>query len=746
MNADTEKNDTISQDTPQVASNDNNDDCVDGDVEMTDVVPTLPGSSNAKDGGDPTLLTTINGTTTAAAGGPTPTDMQLTASSLSEIWSYFLNQLDRIDDLERRVTEHTRRARRRIANGLDQRQLQPSHRRSHARLFVTHQFDKLSGIWTLVIDGKLLIGNLDHANAALVDTQGVLSQRLRHRTATSDGSAGDADTAAASKNDDEKVESTTLTPAAAAAKAAAIRHQQSIEQEPTTVEPLLFTHLFEKLEVTFRTIYQPKTTTVTAPPPPKKSRSNKRKFTGGPHDPLDDVNPKDLRASEPVKLEWYRDDPESPGNKTTTDAHAFFVKYNNHFSERPPPPNMKFYSIVADIKLYPSCPPADDDTEALFQVSKTLAGQFFPYHSTEGGTQRGVDDAEGELPGEAMSIDPHQQGTQPGLGSGATAKPIPLENSIHVPALLTYSEIALALFQYIQDHKLHDPSDKSYIQCDKVLQDIFEVESMSFSQLKQLLLQKSLITRVQKGEEPVILTYIMTEQSTSKQMPADFEEMTPSIEPKTSTPTDPGAAGGGSGATAGSLRSKRSAETSNQEPEGTPTVISFDMDVAIPSLYNVRGRDFLRRAKCRELDYTTSRAKARHLLVSGKANDEAVKIKMEQCVSGKGYTDSDNVPVFLALAKVAPPNSEARAAAQIDARACDLVARIEESGRLASTAWQAVDAAKAALTMKTKKYEGTQDKKGDEKGEHKEPEKKGEEGPVKQEGDGQGDEMMDESK
>mmetsp|Transcript_43233 Transcript_43233/g.104700 ORF Transcript_43233/g.104700 Transcript_43233/m.104700 type:complete len:829 (+) Transcript_43233:83-2569(+) len=735
-------------------------------------------------------------------------DSMMPQSQLPQLLSYFLHKLDRIDELERRIIERTRKSRRRILNGLEQRQVWQKYRRSHVRLFVTHHFQRKTGIWTLVLEGKLLIGNLDHQNANLVDTEGVMTQRASSSSSSSqeessndeNNKSGDdgppaskkAKTEDGDKEGSEKSSSTTLTPYTVAAKEAMARHSQSIEEEPTNIEPLLFTHMFQKFEVTFRTIYQPKTAANT-PEEPRKTLSKKERKKQKLNKMMgvqDGVNPKDLRASEPIKVEWFRSGqppPPPPQDETkeesdpktrsltnnqpkTPDAHSFFVKYNNHFSERPPPPNMKFFSVVADIKLYPKRPSPDDDTEAFYQVSKTLAEKFFPYHSTEGATQR--NEKSEDLPGEATSVDPHQRGKQPGLGSAETAKPIPLENAIHVPALLTYNEIAAAIFQYIQDHKLHDAEDKSYIQCDKVLQDIFEVEGMSFSQLKQILTEKRLIKAVQPFEEPVVLTYIMNESSTSKFIPDGFEEVVPSSStpptaaaaaaahpppqqeaPTTATNSDdqsPSTEEKGASAEdparAPTPASSAAAPAADEEPEGEhPTVISFDMDVSIPSMYNSRARDLLRRGKCRELDYVSARTKARQMLSSSKASEGALRIKMDQCISRQGYTGDENVPIFLAIAKAAPPNSEARTAAQIDARTCDLVGRIEESGRLADTAWEAVENTKVGLTipitaMKTKeestKYDETKtDQTAEEDDDGIQTDEKGDDGEVEKQVD-----------
>ena len=77
---------------------------------------------------------------------------------------------------------------------------------------------------------------------------------------------------------------------------------------------------------------------------------------------------------------------------------------------------------------------------------------------------------------------------------------IPVHNDIQIPLFLSYNEIIMTVFQYIQDKGLHDPTDKSLIVCDNVLTDIFGVESMSFGQIWQLMLEKELIKLVGSPE------------------------------------------------------------------------------------------------------------------------------------------------------------------------------------------------------------------------------------------------------
>ena len=167
---------------------------------------------------------------------------------------------------------------------------------------------------------------------------------------------------------------------------------------------------------------------------------------------------------------------------------------------------------------------------------------------------------------------------------------------------------------------------------------------------------------VQRDEEPTVLTYIMNEKTTSPQQP-------------------PGT----------------TSEEMMEEEGHQHQVLSFDMDVAVPILFHYRSRELLRRIKRREFEYTSSRTKARYLLVASRGDEDIVKAKLEQVVSGHGYS-VENIPVFLALAKAAPPNSEARNAAQIDAKTCALVGRVDECTRRAQSAWDLVEACSDLIT------------------------------------------------
>ena len=78
------------------------------------------------------------------------------------------------------------------------------------------------------------------------------------------------------------------------------------------------------------------------------------------------------------------------------------------------------------------------------------------------------------------------------------------------------------------------------------------------------------------------------------------------------------------------------------------------------------------------------------MLVASRGNEDIVKTKIGECISGYGYVE-ENVPIFLALAKAAPPNSEARGVAQADAKTCALIGRLDECTRQAQVAWDLVE-------------------------------------------------------
>lgn len=593
-----------------------------------------------------------------------PTDSSSsTGSRLPQIWSHFLEQLHKIDELERKLDERATLSRRRVQIVLDQT---PTHRHSHLRMFVTHQFQNHlphQALWTLVIEGKLLVGLLDHESAARIDEEGTLSAIKK----TSNSSvprksymptAAKAIAAAGGIGGARVGGSEGTTPASGNAAAGSMglsdRLRNMGESEDYTLDPTFFTHFFHKMEVVIRTVYQPRTASAPNTSPAKKSRY-KRKADRQDVSvaPSSDVNPGELRASEPTHVVWNQ--------SNSADADAFFVQYSDHYSDRPMPPGMKFHSIVATISLYPM------RSGTMYMPSKQLAETLFPRHQENPWRQAAVNNA---IPDAKRQKSEGEQASQP---------TIPLDNDIQVPALLTMKEITSAIYTYIQEKGLQDINDKSVINLDKPLQSMFERETMNFAELQQTLFAKNLVTEVGTDQEPIILTYVMQKEGVSNQQPTGMTTVS-SQSAAEKTANTPAAI-------------MVNPNESNPTPDTTitPTVLSFDMDIAVPSLFHSRTRELLHKIKKREFEYTSSRTRARYLLVASRGNEDIVKTKIEQVVAGQGYA-GENTPIYLALAKAAPPNSEARIAAQIDAQTCAIIERLEECNRQAEAAWDLIDA------------------------------------------------------
>ena len=542
-----------------------------------------------------------------------------TASRLPEMWEQFQEKMAQIDQLEQRLDEQANRMRRRMTNLLDHTD---THRRSHMRMFVTHtkvddsETSNTSGEatisnnssnsssnsdkWNLIVEGRPLVGQLDFESAAQTDKDGGPHHLVK---------AAEGDTPLVSPKDVSE------TPEPGSAKFV-FKSVGDNEEDP--VKAVQFTHFFSKAWVSFRTIYQPLVNPAKAAmedlAPPKKARSNKRKTPDPLPEPVAQVDPKYLTpANTTTNLVWAR--------TQTADAHAFRFEYNDTAD---PPHDKKRYSVVATVNLIPIRP------IQMFKPNKALAGMFFPF---------------------ALKDQDRAERKRQKMENGPTREDlIPLDNEIYVPSLLTLQEIDSAIFQYVQEKRLQDATDKSLVVCDTKLTSLFQVESFNFSQLESMLLSRELIRAVGPEEDPIELTYIMSPSSVAPQAP-------------------------------------RTAPV----PGTIQQVLSFDMDVYIPSLFPNRARDLMRKIKRREFEYTSSRTKARYMLVASKANEDKVRTQIEQVVSGRGY-NPDNVPVYLALARSAPKFSEARASAQTDARICTLLQKIDEQSREAEDAWDLVEA------------------------------------------------------
>lgn len=694
-------------------------------------------------------------------------------SRLPVIVEQYQKRIRNIENLEHRIENRAIKVRRRICSVLDQ---VSTTRPSHLRLFISHSYQppeiinpsqSLSQIatssetviassdtgsqyiaipeattyqkrvlpkpalWTINVEGKLLIDHLDHMSAVDFDKR----------------------TCYVAPTDDID------------------RSRGEKEEERYETTPILFTRYFDKVKVTFQaTFYQPqKMNSVAAisPPPKKKGspkkKSSRRSAVSQQSDDSDSmalgdrisggeniIDPRSLHTSSKQVLTWTKEMPindalaDSGNNINTNDLNnssasvrtnmdSPFICDNNHITvndahalriqyEEPQPPalsaagsgGLTVYSIIATIELYRrknfSNFPTDTNASsgnihntnaALDEYrikSQKLAEAMFPQYGPETtdvltGKKRKLDDAlilasenENDDNAKNISITSRNQGL-----------PLDLTNEIHVPPTLSMKEIALAFFIYIRDRKLLDEHDKSVVVADELLQDLLHLEHFPFSELQQILLERKLIERVTDTYQPIYIKYIM-----EKDKAYPFGE-------------------------------KILESQNNNTPK--PTLLQLDVDCNVPLLFPARARELLRRIKRRELEYTSSRTKARYLLqpslragggsgggasgsgitgsatassganryVAGNINvsnvnsntskddeGEIIRCKIEQAVTHQSSSE-DLVPVFLALGKAAPPHTEARTSAHLDARISYLLGRVEERYRAAVNAWDVVD-------------------------------------------------------
>lgn len=689
-------------------------------------------------------------------------DPYATKSRLPLIIRQYHKRIRDIENLEHRIENRAVRVRRRISSVLDQLS---TTRSSHLRLFVSHSYESPDiidpnqeslqaansieaaiepsvaasdsqnsslppmtstqknvlpepALWTLNIEGKLLIDHLDHISAAEFD------KRTSYVAPTDD-----LDRSRGEK-EEERYEST----------------------------PILFTRYFDKVKVTFQSLfYQPqKVNPENDPSPPKsgkkkgspKKKSSRRSGTTQPSD--DDggdmmIDPKSLHTSPKQVLMWTKEMPitVSPSDAddsnnmndvsssaaldidcpfscdnnhiTVNDAHALRIQYE----EPQPPPlsaagscGLTVYAVIAHVELYRrknySNVPIDTNVTTgnihtnagvvdEYRIkSQKLADAMFPQYGPDTtdvltGKKRKLEDIIFSV-GEGTTGD---QITNAVMNAATPGKSMDLKNEIYVSPTLSMKEIALAFFTYIRDRKLLDEQDKSVVVADELLQDLLQLEHFPFSELQQILLDRRLIERASDSYQPIYIRYIMEKD---KAYPFAAEPL-----------------------------------KSQSENDPKPTLLQLDVDCNVPSLFPARARELLRRIKRRELEYTSSRTKARYLLqpslrtggtggltgsgtsgsaptssgvnrnIGGNSNvsnpnnnpprdneDELIRCKIEQAVTHQSSSE-DLVPIYLALGKAAPPHTEARISAHLDARISYLLGRVQERYQAAMNAWNVVD-------------------------------------------------------
>lgn len=671
----------------------------------------------AKKGGEDDGATATAAPTAAAA-----------APRLERLLAKFHDQIRRIEDLEARVDARAQLTRRRISGLLElpagQRRF--GHRNSHLRLFLTHAVvekprdkpdPRLGAVdptklppqqeYNLLVEGKLLVDHLDHESAAEYDRR----------------------TGYAPPSDD-------------------LDRSKGERDEEDDVRPISFTHFFDAMKVDFEPIYQPKPNPMSkknkGPPSPlfgakKTSRRGSAAKSSAPApqpeipQAEEEVDPSLLVRGIEQRAEygWKREE--------TDDAHAWLCRYAQ---PSPPAHSLMPHSVVARVRLYPRRP-ADED---VYQASPKLSKALFPHHGPDDGEDDGGGAGSGDAKGGGGDSSQSQQaetlsasgGPGGGIGkkrkaediSGGDGKPTSsssasaptdppkLETEIRIPQGLTMREIVSAFFVYVRDRRLCRgggagstvggvDSAKGTVKCDATLKELLGVDRFQFHQLQTLLLGRNLLRSIR--DVPVTLVYPMkldTATSITKitPVPAPAHHV-PAPAPAPAAPTAseaaataaapadslPGTAQPPPAAPAPAPRPPPPATTTTRTPpvgdSEHHSLLQLDTDVVVPALFPNRARELLRRVKRRELEHTSSRTKGRYILMARKSKSEdAVKSMIDAAIQ-KHSLHPDLQPVIMALAKAAPPNTEARMAPHCDLRMSYLLERLREHQDAAQSAW-----------------------------------------------------------
>lgn len=589
-------------------------------------------------------------------------------SRLPILLQNFQTSLQKIDTLERSLEEKVAEKRTRAVNLLDEI---PSYRQSTLRLFITHQCadetlqvpipDPLTGEidpnselkkevkrnkWNLVIEGRLLVGHLDHESAAAVDEYFTIMQEQQGKRYVT--------------HSDTVVDVTDMT----TRERAQTRFIHDREGEEP-LAPIKFAHFFERISVSFQTYQKRKTHTnqmVHLEQSSSKSARVKRKSSSrsslSPDTPSQSKK-KIVYHSDGVNttLFWNRQRPNvstTSGGASTSpiislDTNAFHAIY----SEEKEPEQME-NTVVATIRLHRR------QGEPRYKPSDAFVQAILPYFHPK-----------------KLDI--------PALNQMYVNAP-PMDNDIQIPRVLTMDEAMDAIYLYSKEKNLLDEANLGSIINDAKLESLFECKIMTMHQVKEWLLSKGHLAPVivgTPGDAPVVLTYIMTKDNATESMEEDQSDQTNHASEHES----------GGEALEPDIKKRRmlaKPQTQENEPVVFPNLLSCDIDVDVPHLYHIRTRDILRRIKIREYEYAQGRTAALRSIEQSGANEDIVKEYMDHILRGKAYTKY-HIPVLMALAKMAPEGSEARQALHIDMQTACLIDRVEHHVAKVKALWKIVE-------------------------------------------------------
>ena len=253
----------------------------------------------------------------------------MASSRLKQIWQTHSKQWQRLDELENCIEEAVMRKRRRIANLLDE---MPTFRKSHLRLFISHKVIRATAqTYELIVEGKLLVGHLDHKRAKEVD-DALYGGQVNPDVDPSDRSQ--------------------------------YRGGISERESDTPVEPIQFTHLFDQFHATVYTVWQSNIPDLKTPSKRQKGKRQSPAYLEGA-----------LQASPKTVLLWRREvtPADTPTIATSPDSHAFILPYS---CPEPPSTDLTFHSVVVELQMW-----LRSGDEVLYQPSVTLGKALFPQHA-----------------------------------------------------------------------------------------------------------------------------------------------------------------------------------------------------------------------------------------------------------------------------------------------------------------------------------------------------------------------------
>jgi hypothetical protein len=534
-----------------------------------------------------------------------------------------------MDELEARINARAVRVRRRMANLLDQHystDATPNSswptRNSHIRMWATHEYQPVTRV-----EQPTGLPKISPETFSLQIEGSLLIGHLDHASAA----AYDRKTGFVAPTDD-------------------LDRSRGEKEDETSVPEVKLTHLFDKLRVEFQSVYEPRINPMARIPPPsaKKKKTGRRSSSSGatkndPSGDLEDVDFTKCILSERHTVEWT--------SNMSEDAHAWAVRY------QPPAPSSGAFQVQSVICRIQLVPRKEGRPQQYTIRHPTAIEHLFPHHGPSPPTQE-------QLQQEELQ---RQKQQQAGSGSGTPSEKKkqrqidttadgnlwpPIDHEIHLPTTLSMPEIIQTFFHYLSWNKLMDPEEKSTIVCNSILKEILGVERLPFSELQTALLSQEVIV---PAAEPVQAVYVMKRDTAqNKSSISTASALTATTTPATST--------------------------------ASPALWQWDMECSIPILFPNRVRELMRRVKRRELEYTSSRTKARYLLAARRAKDEdLIRQYIDQTVASHSYAP-DSQMVWHALARGAPPHTQARSAATADAQISYLLEQLPAHCRAARQA------------------------------------------------------------